>query len=158
MVKAVYEVLQQCWEPPPATVSGTVAIHDPCSHRFDRAVQDAVRSIVSQCGLTIEEMRHHGRETLCCGEGGASRFITPRYAAIWKKQIKQDSGGRKIITYCAGCVDLLGRKSALHVIDLLFEPEEALSGKVKIARPPFTYRNRLMLRHSLSRSAAGRKG
>jgi len=46
----------------------------------------------------------------------------------------------------------------VHVLDLLFEPSEALSGKVKIARPPLTYGNRLMLRYSLSRSAAEREG
>jgi Fe-S oxidoreductase len=157
-VSTVYEVLQQCWDPPPATVSGTVAIHDPCTHRFDRAIQNAVRGIVSQCGLTIKEMRHHGRETLCCGEGGAARFITPRYAEKWKKQIEQDSAGRKIITYCAGCVDRLGCKSALHVIDLLFAPEEALSEKIRTARPPFRFGSRLMLRHSLARIAAERTG
>ena len=52
-----------------------------------------------------------------------------------------------MVTYCAGCANALSRLApTTHLLDLLFEPEAALSGKVKVTKPPFTYWKRLRLK------------
>jgi hypothetical protein len=55
-----------------------------------------------------------------------------------------------MVAYCAGCTGFLNRVSpAIHIADLLYRPEAALNGKLKVARAPFTYWNRLMLKRRL---------
>ena len=57
-----------------------------------------------------------------------------------------------MITYCAGCVQFFsGKMTTIHVADLLLDPKNALAGKAKISRSPFTYLNRLMLKLKLRR-------
>ena len=66
---------------------------------------------------------------------------------------KKEANGRRIITYCAGCVHYLGRETPTsHLLDLLLQPEATLQGKVKTARSPFTYWNRLKLKWRLKRT------
>ena len=60
-----------------------------------------------------------------------------------------------MVTYCAGCAhQLSGKAPTSHVLDLLFEPTAALTGKVRVARAPFTYWNRLLLKRSLRKAFA----
>ena len=49
-----------------------MVIHDPCAIRHEIPVHEAVRALVRNQGLPVEEMPHHGAKTLCCGEGGAA--------------------------------------------------------------------------------------
>jgi hypothetical protein len=39
----------------------------------------------------------------------------------------------------------------IHIADLLYRPEAALNGKLKVARTPFTYLNRIMLKRRLKK-------
>ncbi|MHC1745504.1 MAG: (Fe-S)-binding protein [Syntrophobacteraceae bacterium] len=149
-VQTVYEVLAEREMISSHTLSGVVTIHDPCATRFEGAVHEAVRGVVTGLGLTVREMKHRGRKTLCCGEGGAAHFIAPELPAQWAAVRLEESQGLPVITYCAGCVDRLGRTLPMaHVLDLLFEPERALTGKVSASRAPFTYWRRLQLKKRL---------
>ena len=85
--------------------------------------------MVSAKGLTIEEMPHSGVKTLCCGEGGSVGFLAPELSKKWGNLRKKEADGRRIITYCAGCANLLGSLTPTsHVLDLLFEPEATMAG------------------------------
>jgi len=103
-------------------------------------------------GLTVEEMPHSGRNTVCCGKGGAVDLLHPELAASWGGLRKKEADGRRIITYCAGCVQSLGSQTPTsHLVDLLFAPAPTLSGKKKGSGAPFTYLNRLLLKRAFNR-------
>jgi uncharacterized membrane protein YdjX (TVP38/TMEM64 family)/ferredoxin len=136
-----------------AQVSGTVTVHDPCVIRSAQPVHDAVRTLLRRQGLTVEEMPHSGAKTVCCGKGGAVNLLDPQLSASWGGLRRREAAGRRIITYCAGCVQALeGQTPTSHLADLLFAPERTLAGKKRGAGAPFTYLNRLRLKRGFRRS------
>jgi len=57
-----------------------------------------------------------------------------------------------VVTYCAGCAAYLKQAIPIvHIADLMFRPEAALKNNLKVARTPFTYLNRLLLKHRLKK-------
>jgi Fe-S oxidoreductase len=148
-----YEILAESGHHPSASVEGEVTIHDPCSVRQEEEVHWAVRDLVNGSGLKVEEMIHSGRKTICCGEGGAVACVNGDMAEDWTRKRGEQAGKRRIITYCAGCVDFLDRVSPTsHVLDLLFSPGETMEGRAGYSRAPFTYLNRLRLKSRLKRT------
>ena len=152
-VKTVYEFMAQNGLPSQEPVNQTVLLHDPCSVRFEKQIHIAVRELTAGQGLTVAEMAHHGAKTLCCGEGGAANWMASGLAMNWGQQRKKESNGRKMMTYCAGCVSALNPLTpTIHILDLLFEPEAALAGKVRVSKTPFTYLNRIRLKRRLKKT------
>ncbi|MDR3566545.1 MAG: (Fe-S)-binding protein [Syntrophobacteraceae bacterium] len=146
-VRTVYELLAEEGFPKAAKIGGAVTVHDPCAVRGEDSIHTAVRELIAQTGLTIEEMDHHGKRTVCCGEGGSVGFLAPELAGNWRAIRTGEARGKRIVSYCAGCVNFLGAVApATHILDLLFEPEAAVAGKVKVSRAPFTYWNRIRLK------------
>ena len=151
-VKTIYEFLAENGLPDTGTLTGTITIHDSCALRFEESIHSAVRDLVKKKGLAIEEMPHHGKKTLCCGEGGGAGFLSPDLAKKWGFLRKKEANGRRTITYCAGCAKFLSALAPTsHILDLLFEPEATLAGTVKVSKPPFTYLNRLNLKKQLKK-------
>jgi uncharacterized membrane protein YdjX (TVP38/TMEM64 family)/Fe-S oxidoreductase len=150
-VRSIYEALVAA-EQPLQSFSGTVTVHDPCVIRNAEPVQRAVRDLLRRQGLTVEEMPHSGKTTLCCGLGGGVKLLAPDLGAESASRRKDEAKGRRIITYCAGCVQALGSQTPTsHLVDLLFDPEKTLAGKKKGAAAPFTYLNRLRLKKRFNR-------
>lgn len=58
----------------PAALPATY--HDPCYLARGRGITAEPRAILDSCGVTLTEPAHHGRNTQCCGAGGARLFIT----------------------------------------------------------------------------------
>ncbi|ROQ92095.1 VTT domain-containing protein [Desulfosoma caldarium] len=147
-VETVYEFIHtHGFRPTPHHNGLEVSVHDPCSLREEAATHQAVRGLLSDTGVKVVEMKHRGRRAICCGEGGMVGFVKPQWAQGWAEIRHREASGRTIVTYCAGCTGFLSRKGpAIHITDLLYQPERALNGKVKVARPPFTYLNRLLLK------------
>ncbi|MRR54455.1 MAG: hypothetical protein EG822_08080 [Deltaproteobacteria bacterium] len=147
-VRTVYEVLEES-ALPLEKATGSVTVHDPCVIRNAEPVQQAVRTLLQRQGLTVEEMPHSGKTTLCCGLGGGVKLLAPDLAKEVASRRKDEAQGRRIITYCAGCVQALAPHTpASHLLDLLFAPEQTLAGKKKGTAAPFTYLNRLRLKKS----------
>ncbi|MBW2107946.1 MAG: (Fe-S)-binding protein [Deltaproteobacteria bacterium] len=153
-VESVYEFLAGDGLPVPRRLSGTVAVHDPCGVRHEKAVHRAVRHLCERQGLAVQEMDHHGTRTLCCGEGGSVGYVAREYAQRWAALRRSESNGARLMTYCAGCAHHLGATAA-HVVDLLFEPEATMAGKVKVSRAPVTYLNRLRLKRRFRKAVKG---
>lgn len=136
----------------PERAQGTVTVHDPCVIRHAEPVHQAVRTLLKRQGVVVEEMRHFGRTTVCCGKGGAVNLLQPALAAQWGELRKKEAEGRRVISYCAGCVQALEEHTpANHLVDLLFAPRQTLAGKKKGAKAPLTYLNRLRLKMSFKR-------
>ncbi|MGC1401501.1 MAG: (Fe-S)-binding protein [Thermodesulfobacteriota bacterium] len=147
-VKTVYEILAENGLLGKENVSSDITIHDPCVVRFEAPIQDAVRGLVERKGLAIQEMSHNRHTTLCCGEGGAIGLLSPDLAKTWAALRMKEAQGRRMITYCAGCVNHLNPISPTsHLLDLLFQPQATLAGKIKSSRSPMTYWNRIRLKH-----------
>ncbi|MCG6877591.1 MAG: (Fe-S)-binding protein [Deltaproteobacteria bacterium] len=129
-----------------------VTVHDPCALRFEAPVQLAVRQLLKKQGLTVQEMRHHGRNTLCCGEGGSAGCLAPELSEQWGILRKKEGNGRRTFTYCAGCVSNMRRRMPTgHLLDLMFEPEKALKGRNRVLGAPLTYLARLWVKKRLKR-------
>jgi Fe-S oxidoreductase len=156
-VKSIYEALAEDCLPFEEKLSGVVGLHDPCAVRFEESIQIAVREIVKRSGLTIEELPHRGPRTLCCGEGGSVALVARKLAMNWGRITKEEAKGKRIVTYCAGCADFLGATlPASHLLDVVFEPEAALSGQVKVSRSPLTYWNRIRLKKRFRKLVDGK--
>jgi uncharacterized membrane protein YdjX (TVP38/TMEM64 family)/Fe-S oxidoreductase len=139
----------------PGSMKATVTVHDPCVIRNAAPVHAAVRTLLRQQGVTVQEMPHNGSSTICCGQGGAVNLLAPELAGSWGRLRKEEAAGRRIVSYCAGCVQALGSHTPTsHLVDLLFAPEQTLAGKKRGAKAPFTYLNRLRLKKAFK----GREG
>ena len=126
------------------------SIHDPCATRFNTVVQRSIRRLAEKNGINIIEPVNTGDQTFCCGEGASVGCINPGFASGWTTKAVKQTDQKPVISYCAGCVNFLGKKTkAFHILDLLFEPEKTMSGKLKPSSAPFTYLNRLKLKKRL---------
>jgi len=146
-VKTVYEHLSETYLPATADIPAQVTVHDPCGTRNEEHIHTAVRRIITAKALKIEEMQHHGPATICCGEGGSVGCVNGHLTNGWVIRRTEEAKGRRIITYCAGCVNFLGSHNPTsHILDLLFSPEATLADRVKTSKAPWTYLNRLRLK------------
>lgn len=145
---SVYDILaQESWAHDPGIPLTTVTVQDSCVARFENKIQTAVRKLIRTQGISYEEMKHHGKKTLCCGEGGGAHFVAPQLAGEWSKIRNHERNGKSIITYCAGCANFLGKIGpTIHLLDLIYDPAKALSGKIKVTKSPVTYLKRLLLK------------
>jgi Fe-S oxidoreductase len=144
----VYDLLQeQDFQPEAGLPPATVTVQDSCVARLDTNMQQRVRHLIQARGVALEEMRHHGSKTFCCGEGGGAHFVAPDLAGSWAKTRRQEAQNRRIITFCSGCAHFLGKVTpTTHLLDLLFDPAAALAGKIRVGRSPFTYLKRILLK------------
>jgi uncharacterized membrane protein YdjX (TVP38/TMEM64 family)/Fe-S oxidoreductase len=143
-IKTIYEVFAESGIERNGEVRDKVTIHDPCAIRFEAGIHESVRKLIEKCGYTVEEMIHSGRRTLCCGEGGAVSTLAPGFASNWGKRRQQEAAGRRVVTYCAGCANMLSRLvPTTHLLDILWEDE---TDRAKVTKPPFTYWKRLKMK------------
>ena len=146
--RSVYEILANDYSQAGSKINTEpVTVQDSCVARFENDMQYAVRSLIEAKGVSHEEMKDHGKKTLCCGEGGGAHFVAPDLAENWGEKRREQVQRRRIITYCAGCAHFLSKVGpTAHLLDLIFDPVATLAGKAKVARSPFTYVNRLLLK------------
>lgn len=139
---------------PPTVPHGRITVHDPCPLRDHQEAQQAVRTILLRLGLKVREMRHYGKHTICCGEGGSVNSVNPDMAGKWIALRKIEAGDDLVITYCAGCAGFLAKAGikVVHLGDLLVNPEKALTGKASVAKAPRTYLNRIRLKRRLQKA------
>ncbi|MDX2481527.1 MAG: (Fe-S)-binding protein [Desulfuromusa sp.] len=155
--RTVYEILDKVDATVTKKWSETVTVHDPCTARFNIPAQTAVRSLLKNQGIKVEEQLHSGKTTFCCGEGGAVSCLAPELAKSWGNKRMSEAGGQRIISYCAGCTQTLGAHAETsHILDLLFEEDTAATGNSKIDKTPVSCFKRLrlkkLLQHNLTTS------
>ncbi|MDR1659657.1 MAG: FAD-dependent oxidoreductase [Desulfovibrio sp.] len=126
----------------PETATGaplTVAVHDSCTTRYEKGIQDSVRSILQQRGHAVEELKTSGELTECCGFGGLMQISNKDLA---HKVVDRRTGesDNDYLVYCAMCRDNFTNqgKRAYHLLDLIFGDE---AGNIA-ARPPVGYSQR----------------
>lgn len=147
---SVYELLCSSMEIETMPVDVELTVHDTCVTRYDSDLHDAVRTLITRTGMLLHEPQHTREKTLCCGEGAAAGFVAHEITGEWAAKRKNESSGRMVVTYCAGCSATFGSKvKNIHLLDLLFQKKRAAKGKVKVTRSPFTYWKRFALKWRL---------
>ena len=71
----------------PSTLPATY--HDPCYLARGRGITAAPREILRSCGVSLAEAPHHGRNTQCCGAGGAQLFIADDQRDQTKQRVNE---------------------------------------------------------------------
>lgn len=97
-----------------------VAIHDPCTTRHERKIQDSVRTLVERLGYAVEELPLSRERTECCSYGGVMWLANrPVADAVVRRRISESPAD--YLTYCAVCRDFFARrgKRTLHLLDLI---------------------------------------
>lgn len=149
----VYEHMAVHGIPEGSKLAGEVTIHDPCPLRTEIPAMDASRTLATNRGYTITEMRHNLGKTLCCGEGGGVPLNKPEFAKAWSRKRADEAMGRTALTSCAGCGNFLSRHmNVTHILDVLFRPEAVAAGKTRVIPSPFTYLARLRIKRILKRT------
>lgn len=151
-VRSVYEQLSDIGVVHQQSSAQQVTVHDPCPTRYEYPVHESVRNLLTKMGFSLKEMKHNGKKTLCCGEGGAACYVVPDFAGNWTKTRAGEAENDYMVTYCAGCTHFLGRQTEVgHIIDLFFTPERTLAGKEPVASSPWTWVKRFLLKKQLQK-------
>jgi uncharacterized membrane protein YdjX (TVP38/TMEM64 family)/Fe-S oxidoreductase len=149
-IVSVYELINRYGVPATPIVENQCVLHDPCPLRNEPVIHAAIRSLIAAKGVTFSELQRNPSKTVCCGEGGAVGCVRPEFAKKWAKRRADQSAGKTIVTYCAGCANYLSRYATVwHVLDLIFFPVEVTKGRFKVVKAPFTYLHRLIYKKRL---------
>ncbi len=144
-VTSIYQVLAESEGKPARPERGVVSVHDPCTARFNRYQQQAVRRLIEQRGYQIKELPFHGARTRCCGQGG---MVEARIPGTVNKEasVIGEKTAVPLITSCAACCDALSQVAEVaHIADLLTCSDEQ---KAKSPSSLRRWLNRLKLRWS----------
>lgn len=145
-VQTVYEILTE-GDDLGGQFEREITVHDPCGVRNEESVQQSVRTLLKQQGLSVREMKHNRSKSFCCGEGGSAGFLRPDFAKKWTAKRVQEAEATTIVSYCAGCTHFLGNSAeTFHVLDLLLLPSTTLQKKNWINKAHFIYWNRYRLK------------
>lgn len=139
---SLWEVLREVGPPAAAAGSGRgrrLALHDPCTARYQTRVQDAVRELLAACGYEVEELPGARERTSCCGFGGLMAYANPALAgAVTCRRAAESEAD--YVAYCAMCRDRFAArgKPTLHLLDVLFSGDPA--GRARRRAPTLTRR------------------
>jgi len=88
--------------------AGRAVIHDSCILARMHGIVEEPRSILKRMGLV--EPKRYGRETFCCGAGGASYWLDVRRKRrenLLRMEELLDSGAEVVVTECPFCLAML---------------------------------------------------
>jgi NADPH-dependent glutamate synthase beta subunit-like oxidoreductase len=122
-LRSIYEVLLEIGLPNGIKIEQlTLSLHDSCTTRYERVLQDNVRELLKRIGCDIEESFYSKDKTRCCGMGGMLPFIDFELAA--KVTARRAAEFHfDIVCYCASCREAFAiEKPAVHLLDLIFNP------------------------------------
>ena len=94
--------------------AGTITLHEPCKSAFTGVDRNGPREVLRQLpGVTLKEMKHHGRETLCCGSGAICWF-PQSCARIREKRLQEaaQTGAKRLATVCHYCSQTFAAEEA----------------------------------------------
>lgn len=155
-IRSLWQLYAAQGLPPDArpAAAATVAVHDPCSTRYEPAVQTGVRTIIDRLGYTIEELPLSREKTTCCSYGGHQWLANPAVARkVVERRLAESQ--RDYVTYCAMCRDFFAArgKRTLHLLDLIYDDDGRDGGR----GPGFSQRheNRARLRRRLLQEVWG---
>jgi hypothetical protein len=128
--------------------SRMVAIFDPCASRYDKPMQESVRSLLTTTGYRIEELTDHVELTKCCSYGGHIKAVNHELVEnITENRMKQSR--RPFVTYCSNCRDTFASsgKESDHLLNLIFDLKIDSSSVTNLSQ---RWKNRVALKNALT--------
>ncbi|MBU3947713.1 MAG: 4Fe-4S dicluster domain-containing protein [Proteobacteria bacterium] len=153
-IVSLWSILDETGLPRDCTVIKSdvpLALHDPCTTRYESALQNNVRNLLQKIDQPFLELTAKREYAECCGYGGLMQNANPDLAKTVIKRLAGKSSA-DYVTYCAVCRDNLAgaEKRTVHILDLIFNKDgESVPAARK--RPGWSQRqeNRLRLKHDL---------
>lgn len=146
-VKPLYQVIAKEGIPEKAKNGGwTFSLHDSCTARWERDLQDSVREVIKLAGHQVEELTYSRELTRCCGMGG---LIAPLdlFRVYSLSELRVAESHFDMLTYCAACRETFAiHKPSLHVLDLLFNPNWQEDRIKPVTEPSVRIENQLQFR------------
>ncbi|MDR2108872.1 MAG: (Fe-S)-binding protein [Coriobacteriales bacterium] len=98
----------------PSTSPASLTFFDSCHDRFDTRHGSAVRRLLALCfpQTPQREAEHFGRDTLCCGAGGAVAGYDPEITQrrVWRViDEARATGASTLVTTCPTCTYTIGQ-------------------------------------------------
>ena len=92
----------------PAGDAGSITYHDSCYLARHNDVRSAPRELVAAVGTPIE-MGRNGRQTFCCGAGGAHMWMEERGSGINEERLREaaETGAGTLAVACPFCTVML---------------------------------------------------
>ena len=158
-IVSLWELYDQLGLPEQSTISNqhsAISMHDPCTTRYDRVIQDSARNLVQRLGYQIQELPLSREKTECCSYGG-NMWVANRDLA--KKVVERRVAESELdyVTYCAMCRDFFARqgKRTLHLLDLIYTQD--VNARAARRGPDFSQRheNRARLKRNLLNNVWG---
>ncbi len=102
----------------------TFTIHDSCSTRYERELQEGIRWILKELGYKVVEPEYTKDSTRCCGFGGMVVAANPDVANRVIARRVAEFATTNVVVYCAACrAAMLGAGAqAWHILDLMWGP------------------------------------
>jgi Fe-S oxidoreductase len=99
-------------------------IHDSCSTRYEKELQEGIRWILKELGYKVVESEFSREETRCCGFGGMIVPANPTLAKRVMERRAEDFDTDHVVVYCAACRSSMMKvgKQAYHILDLIWGP------------------------------------
>ncbi len=125
-ILSFWDVYDQHGQFPKREFAAPVAIHDPCSTRYENHIQDSIRSILTRMGGEIQELELSREKTECCSFGGAM-WLANKPVAEKVVQRRIHESPLDYVTYCAMCRNFFAKrgKRTTHIFDYIFGATEA---------------------------------
>jgi NADPH-dependent glutamate synthase beta subunit-like oxidoreductase len=143
----------------PSTFSlqpATLAVHDPCTTRYEPQIQESARALIRRLGYVIEELPLSRERTACCSFGGVMWLANrPLAEAAVRRRIAESP--LDYVTYCAVCRDFFASrgKRTLHLLDLIYGSEGGGSADRPGPGHSQRHENRARLKRKLLREIWG---
>lgn len=101
--------------------AGTVTLHEACKSAYTGLDVNGAREVLARLpGVTLREMAHHGRETMCCGSGAMTWF--PESCARFRRDRLQEAaatGAERLVTVCHYCHQTFLDDPAQHDFEII---------------------------------------
>ena len=99
-------------------------IHDSCSTRYEKDLQDGIRWILNELGYKTREPKYTRENTRCCGFGGMVVPANPDVATRVIQRRVDEFETDHVVVYCAACrASMMGvGTKSWHILDLLWGP------------------------------------
>ncbi len=91
-----------------AEKKGEITFHDPCNlARFNGIIEEPREILRHVDGF--REMPRHGKDTFCCGGGGANYWYQIGESTMAKERVREalDSGAKELVVACPFCYAML---------------------------------------------------
>ena len=135
-----------------------LAIHDACTTRNEKGIQENIRNIAKSLDYKIEEPEFTKENTKCCGYGGLVYYANKKFSnEVTQDRIKDSD--KEFLAYCAMCRDLfvLKGKKTYHILDLIYGSGKEKISDMKVPTLSKRRENRFKLKKELLNSLWGEK-